>query len=108
MLEPLLPTGGSGPVFRGGTSPPSTGPGTGSTTSSADGSAIGAWHRILTRPQSLADADGAITWNLNVAPTVCRAHWHAAGEHNIVREDDFACVFCGSDLPAAWNVDPAP
>ncbi|MET8956967.1 hypothetical protein ACWEO4_46500 [Streptomyces sp. NPDC004393] len=26
-------------------------------------------------------------------------------EHNIVREDDFVCVFCGSDLPAAWNVD---
>ncbi|MFD7629864.1 hypothetical protein ACFV7Q_28230 [Streptomyces sp. NPDC059851] len=28
-------------------------------------------------------------------------------EHNIVREDDFVCVFCDSDLPAAWNVDPA-
>ena len=27
-------------------------------------------------------------------------------EHNIVREDDFVCVFCGSDLPEAWNVDP--
>ncbi|MFB7313143.1 hypothetical protein [Streptomyces sp. NPDC056192] len=27
-------------------------------------------------------------------------------EHNIVREDDFVCVFCGSDLPAVWNVDP--
>ncbi|WP_055715465.1 hypothetical protein [Streptomyces torulosus] len=27
-------------------------------------------------------------------------------EHNIVRENDFVCVFCGSDLPAAWNVDP--
>jgi len=27
-------------------------------------------------------------------------------EHNLVREDDFVCVFCGSDLPAAWNVDP--
>ncbi|MGI5405260.1 hypothetical protein ACQEV9_00560 [Streptomyces chartreusis] len=26
-------------------------------------------------------------------------------EHNIVREDDFVCVFCGSDLPTAWNVD---
>ncbi|WP_151775685.1 hypothetical protein [Streptomyces abyssomicinicus] len=26
-------------------------------------------------------------------------------EHNIVREDHFVCVFCGSDLPAAWNVD---
>jgi hypothetical protein len=21
-------------------------------------------------------------------------------------EDDFVCVFCGSDLPVAWNVDP--
>jgi hypothetical protein len=28
-------------------------------------------------------------------------------ERNIVREDDFVCVFCGSDLPAAWNVDSA-
>ncbi|WSA97724.1 hypothetical protein OIE63_40245 (plasmid) [Streptomyces sp. NBC_01795] len=28
-------------------------------------------------------------------------------EHNIVREHDFVCVFCGSDLPEAWNVDPA-
>lgn len=27
-------------------------------------------------------------------------------KHNIVREDDFVCVFCGSDLPEAWNVDP--
>ena len=27
-------------------------------------------------------------------------------EHNIVREDDFVCVFCGRDLPAVWNVDP--
>lgn len=26
-------------------------------------------------------------------------------ERNVVREDDFVCVFCGSDLPAAWNVD---
>lgn len=27
-------------------------------------------------------------------------------EHSIVREGDFFCVFCGSDLPEAWNVDP--
>ncbi|GAA2610133.1 hypothetical protein GCM10010424_73300 [Streptomyces lienomycini] len=39
----------------------------------------GTWHRILTRLQSLADADGAITWNLDVDFTVCRAHQHAAG-----------------------------
>ncbi|MDT0347575.1 hypothetical protein [Streptomyces litchfieldiae] len=25
-------------------------------------------------------------------------------EHNIVREDDFSCVFCGGDLPRVWNV----
>ncbi|MFG2783972.1 hypothetical protein ACGFY7_39835 [Streptomyces prunicolor] len=25
-------------------------------------------------------------------------------EINIVREGDFVCVFCGSDLPADWNV----
>ncbi len=28
-------------------------------------------------------------------------------EHTIVREDDFVCVFCDSDLPETWNVDPA-
>ncbi|WP_051767401.1 hypothetical protein [Streptomyces sp. NRRL S-37] len=27
-------------------------------------------------------------------------------EHNIVREGDFVCVFCGDDLPWTWNVDP--
>ncbi|UJV38577.1 IS5/IS1182 family transposase [Streptomyces sp. AMCC400023] len=38
----------------------------------------GAWHRILTRLQSLADAKGAIVWDLSVDSTVCRAHQHAA------------------------------
>ncbi len=31
----------------------------------------------------------------------------ACSEHNIVREADFVCVFCGGELPAAWNVDDA-
>ncbi|MFC9606318.1 hypothetical protein ACFTTN_23025 [Streptomyces niveus] len=31
---------------------------------------------------------------------------HGCQEHNIVREDDFICVFCGGDLPETWNVDP--
>ncbi|MFB7270713.1 IS5 family transposase [Streptomyces sp. NPDC056244] len=39
----------------------------------------GTWHRGLTRLQSLADARGAITWDLNVDSTVCRAHQLAAG-----------------------------
>ncbi|MEU6633332.1 IS5 family transposase [Streptomyces parvus] len=39
----------------------------------------GTWQRILTRLQSLADAKGAITWDLNVDSTVCCAHQHAAG-----------------------------
>ncbi|MES5824084.1 hypothetical protein [Streptomyces sp. RG80] len=26
-------------------------------------------------------------------------------ECSVVREDDFVCVFCGSDLPLDWNVD---
>ncbi|MFD3954795.1 MULTISPECIES: IS5 family transposase [Streptomyces] len=37
------------------------------------------WQRILTRLQSLADAKGAIVWDLSVDSTVCRAHQHAAG-----------------------------
>ncbi|MFD5656537.1 IS5 family transposase [Streptomyces hirsutus] len=39
----------------------------------------GTWHRVLTRLQTLADAKGAITWDLSVDSTVCRAHQHAAG-----------------------------
>ncbi|MFJ9569229.1 IS5 family transposase [Streptomyces bacillaris] len=39
----------------------------------------GTWHRPFTRRQSLADAEGAITWDLSVDSTVCRAHQHAAG-----------------------------
>ncbi|MFE2558603.1 IS5 family transposase [Streptomyces sp. NPDC059352] len=39
----------------------------------------GTWHRILTELQALADAKGAITWDLSVDSTVCRAHQHAAG-----------------------------
>ncbi len=39
----------------------------------------GTWHRVLTRLQSLADARGAIVWDLSVDSTVCRAHQHAAG-----------------------------
>lgn len=31
----------------------------------------------------------------------------ACRELNIVREDDFACVFCDAELPDSWNVDLA-
>ncbi|MFD6660542.1 IS5 family transposase [Streptomyces parvus] len=39
----------------------------------------GTWHRTLTRLQSLADAKGAILWDLSVDSTVCRAHQHVPG-----------------------------
>lgn len=39
----------------------------------------GTWHRVFGRLQSLADAKGAIVWDLSVDSTVCRAHQHAAG-----------------------------
>jgi transposase len=39
----------------------------------------GTWHRVLTQLQALADARGAIVWDLSVDSTVCRAHQHAAG-----------------------------
>ncbi|MFD6974569.1 IS5 family transposase [Streptomyces sp. NPDC059949] len=39
----------------------------------------GTWHRVFSRLQSLADAKGAIVWDLSVDSTVCRAHQHAAG-----------------------------
>ena len=37
------------------------------------------WARVLTRLQAVADAAGAICWQVNVDSTVCRAHQHAAG-----------------------------
>lgn len=39
----------------------------------------GTWLRILTLLQSLAAAEGVLTWDLTVDSTVCRAHQHAAG-----------------------------
>ncbi|WP_260475361.1 transposase [Streptomyces sp. WAC 06725] len=39
----------------------------------------GTRHRILTPLQSGAEVKGAITWDLGVDSTVCRAHQHAAG-----------------------------
>ncbi|MEU0206561.1 transposase [Streptomyces canus] len=39
----------------------------------------GTWQRILTRLQSLANAKGAIVWDLSIDSTVCRAHQPAAG-----------------------------
>lgn len=32
---------------------------------------------------------------------VCPTCWAI----NVVRDDDFACVMCGEDLPRVWNVD---
>ncbi|MGW7128097.1 hypothetical protein ACWGIA_07180 [Streptomyces bobili] len=29
-------------------------------------------------------------------------------ENNVVREGVFVCVFCGADLPAAWNLGASP
>ncbi|MEV5205750.1 IS5 family transposase [Streptomyces sp. NPDC053720] len=39
----------------------------------------GTWQRIFTDLQALADAEGLITWAINVDSTACRAHQHAAG-----------------------------
>jgi transposase len=39
----------------------------------------GTWPVLLTRLQVRADADGLITWEVNVDATICRAHQHAAG-----------------------------
>lgn len=37
------------------------------------------WYRIFTRLQAEADAQGLITWDINVDSTVGRTHQHAAG-----------------------------
>ncbi|MEV1026066.1 transposase [Streptomyces sp. NPDC050264] len=39
----------------------------------------GTWARIVAQLQAEADAKGLITWDVNVDPTVRRAHQHAAG-----------------------------
>ncbi len=39
----------------------------------------GVWAQILTRVQALADAAGAIVWDVSVDSTIARAHQHAAG-----------------------------
>lgn len=39
----------------------------------------GAWQRILTVLQAVADAAGRITWDVSVDSTIARAHQHAAG-----------------------------
>ena len=39
----------------------------------------GTWQRIFSELQAEADAEGLITWDLNVDSTVSRAHQHAAG-----------------------------
>ncbi|SFN96140.1 Putative transposase of IS4/5 family [Streptomyces sp. cf124] len=39
----------------------------------------GTWQCIFTQLQAGADAQGLITWDIDVDSTVCRAHQHAAG-----------------------------
>ncbi len=39
----------------------------------------GTWAQILASLQSVADASGLITWQVNVDSTIVRAHQHAAG-----------------------------
>jgi transposase len=39
----------------------------------------GTWAQILASLQSIADAAGLITWQVNVDSTIVRAHQHAAG-----------------------------
>ncbi|WPO76647.1 IS5 family transposase [Streptomyces sp. KN37] len=59
----------------------------------------GTWYRILTRLQSLADKKGAITWDLSVDSTVCRAHQHAAGarKHGDLQKEPPGGVFAEPD-----------
>lgn len=42
-------------------------------------SADGTWERLLQQVQAVADAEGAIDWDISVDSTVMRAHQHAAG-----------------------------
>lgn len=42
-------------------------------------SADGTWERLLQQVQAVADAEGAIDWDISVDSTVMRGHQHAAG-----------------------------
>ncbi|WP_310429634.1 IS5 family transposase [Catenuloplanes niger] len=59
----------------------------------------GTWSRILARLQALAEAVGAIIWNLSVDSTIARAHQHAAG----ARRDS-----AGQAEPPGGVGDPEP
>ncbi|MDF3299457.1 IS5 family transposase [Streptomyces tropicalis] len=53
----------------------------------------GTWHRIFTRLQTLADAKGAITWDLSVDSTVCRAHAAGARKQGDLQKEPPGGVF---------------
>ncbi|MFE5493940.1 transposase [Streptomyces virginiae] len=53
----------------------------------------GIWQRILTRIQSLADAKGAIVWDLSVDSTVCRAHQHGARTQGDLQKEPAGGIF---------------
>jgi transposase len=58
----------------------------------------GAWARILTTLQAVADAAGEIVWDVSVDSTVARAHQHAAG----ARKRDLQ-----AEPPGGTSVEPA-
>ncbi|WP_460528701.1 IS5 family transposase, partial [Flindersiella endophytica] len=60
----------------------------------------GAWARILTGLQTLADAAGLITWEVSVDSTIARAHQHAAGARKR--------GICRSSHPAARMTSVGP
>ncbi|MFD4025862.1 transposase [Streptomyces sp. NPDC058576] len=66
----------------------------------------GTWHRVPTRLHSLADAKSAITWELSVDSTVCRAHQHAAGARK--RGDLQKCPSSGPEGPAPGHGKSGP
>ncbi|NNN29105.1 hypothetical protein HLK59_01795 [Streptomyces sp. S3(2020)] len=61
---------------------------------------LGSWHAVA---RALEDA--GVGHGGRFTHEVVFRRCEACQECSVVREDDFVCVFCGSDLPVEWNVD---
>ncbi|KOG29047.1 hypothetical protein [Streptomyces resistomycificus] len=60
---------------------------------------LGSWHAVARALDGLGvEHPGGFTHEV-VFRRCERCH-----ECSVVREGDFVCVFCGSDLPSAWNI----
>ncbi|WP_206336270.1 hypothetical protein [Streptomyces torulosus] len=64
----------------------------------------GTWQQIFTTLQARADAKDLITWDINVDPTIARAHHHAAGAAAQAREPAAGSPSASCSVRSVWPV----